>query len=188
VVIELKQWSAAEQYEDDATLVLVDGYPHHPRLHPVAQVHGYCDYLVGFTRVLQNLEDPIAGAAYLHNANDDSVNELFNFPEDRHGRLFTGQRRGEFVAFLRDRLDPEVPGAPFADELLTSAVAPSIQLLKVAADEIRDREQFVLLTSRLPTGAARGRARSSRGRQERLNRTLHLDWDTVTVDDGGARA
>jgi DUF2075 family protein len=145
VVIELKQWSGAERYEDDASLVLVDGFPHHPRLHPVAQVRGYCDYLVGFTRVLQKLDDPIAGAAYLHNATDDSVAELFNFPEDRHGQLFTGQRRSEFLAFLRDRLDPEVPGVPFADELLTSAVAPSIQLLRVAADEIRDREQFVLL-------------------------------------------
>jgi uncharacterized protein len=135
VVIELKQWSGAEQYEDDGTLVLVDGYPQRPRLHPVAQVRGYCDYLIGFSRALQHLNDPIAGAAYLHNATDHSVAELFGLPEDRHGRLFTGQRRGEFVAFLRDRLDPDVPGAPYADA----------QLLKVAADEIRDREQFVLL-------------------------------------------
>jgi uncharacterized protein len=145
VVIELKQWSGAERYEGDGSLVLVDGYSHHPHLHPVAQVRGYCDYLVGFTRTLQNLDDPIAGAAYLHNANDDSVAELFGFPSDRHGQLFTGQRRSEFVAFLRDRLDPDVPGTPYADALLTSAIAPSTQLLKVAAAEIRDREQFVLL-------------------------------------------
>jgi DUF2075 family protein len=145
VVIELKQWSGAERYEDDGSLVLVDGFSHHPRLHPVAQVRGYCDYLVGFTRVLRNLVDPIAGAAYLHNATDDSIADLLNFPEDHHGQLFTGQRRGEFVAFLRDRLATDVPGARYADQLLTSAIAPSIQLLKVAADEIRDREQFVLL-------------------------------------------
>ena len=36
-------------------------------------------------------------------------------------------------------------GAPAADELLCSAIRPSKQLLTLAAKEIRDREQFVLL-------------------------------------------
>ena len=56
-----------------------------------------------------------------------------------------------FIDFLRTRLDPTVPGAPYADQLLTSRIAPSKQLLAVAAEEIRDREQFVLLAR-----AARG--------------------------------
>ena len=37
------------------------------------------------------------------------------------------------------------PGAPYADDFLSSRAAPSRQLLAVAAAEIRDREQFVLL-------------------------------------------
>ena len=145
VVVELKQWSRAESYEGDPELVLVDGYPRDPRLHPVAQVRGYCDYLVDFTRSLQQLGDPVAGAAYLHNATDHGVLDLFDHPQDPRGRLFTGQRRGDFLDFLRSRLDPAAPGAPYADRLLTSAVAPSRQLLAVAAEEIRQREQFVLV-------------------------------------------
>jgi hypothetical protein len=47
--------------------------------------------------------------------------------------------------FLRSRLAPGVAGAPFADEFLSSRAAPSRQLLSVAAAEIREREQFVLL-------------------------------------------
>ena len=41
--------------------------------------------------------------------------------------------------------EPGVSGAPYADQILRSAVAPSRQLLKVAAEEIAGREQFVLL-------------------------------------------
>jgi len=38
VVVELKQWSQARAWDDDRELVLIDGYPNAPRLHPVAQV------------------------------------------------------------------------------------------------------------------------------------------------------
>jgi hypothetical protein len=146
VVVELKQWSQARAWEGDRELVLVDGYPHDPRLHPVAQVRGYCEYLADFAKALHGYDDAIAGAAYLHNAtSDESVRDLYDYPQDQRGRLFTGARRGEFVEFLRERLDPGVPGAPYADRLVSSAVAPSKQLLAVAAEEVQRREQFVLV-------------------------------------------
>ncbi len=146
VVLELKQWSAARRFEGNPELVEVDGMGGGPRLHPVAQVKGYCSYLADFLRALQNVDDPLAGAAYLHNAtNEAAVSELYDYPQTSDGRLFTGARRAEFLDFLRDRLDPSTPGAPFADLLVSSAVAPSKQLLAVAADEVQRREQFVLL-------------------------------------------
>ncbi|TCM39643.1 DUF2075 domain-containing protein [Kribbella sp. VKM Ac-2568] len=146
VVVELKQWSRAAAWQDDRELVLIDGYPNSPRLHPVAQVRGYCDYLSDFTKILDGQTDAVAGAAYLHNAVAESaVRDLFDYPQDQRGRLFIGARRTEFVDFLRDRLDPKVPGSPYADQLINSAVAPSKQLLAVAADEVQRREQFVLL-------------------------------------------
>ncbi len=146
VVLELKQWSAARLWEADPELVLVDGYPRDPRLHPVAQVRGYCTYLADFTRALADLPDPLAGAAYLHNATaEPDVTDLYALPQDRHGQLFTGARRGDFLDFLLERLDPGASGAPYADLLLTSATAPSRQLLAVAADEVQRQEQFVLL-------------------------------------------
>jgi uncharacterized protein len=145
VVVELKQWSSARLFEDDPTLVLVDGMHGGPKLHPVLQVRGYCEYLKGFSRYLHDLPDPLAGVAYLHNATDDRTEALHELPPDRFGRLFTAQRRGALIELLRERLDPDVDGAPYADALLSSAVAPSTQLLSVAAEEIRQREQFVLL-------------------------------------------
>jgi uncharacterized protein len=145
VIVELKQWSRAHAYNGDAELVVVDGMPHGPKLHPVAQVRGYCSYLTDFTRALQGITDAVAGVAYLHNAmNEVDVTELYDYPQDTMGQLFIGARRGEFVSFLRERLAP-VDGAPYADLLLSSAVAPSKQLLAVAAEEVQRREQFVLV-------------------------------------------
>ncbi|MEI8410603.1 MULTISPECIES: DUF2075 domain-containing protein [unclassified Kribbella] len=146
VVIELKQWSRAAAWENDRELVLIDGYPNAPRLHPVAQVRGYCDYLADFSKFLDGQTDALAGAAYLHNAvAETDVRDLYDYPQDDRGRLFTGARRGEFIEFLQDRLDPTVPGGPYADQLINSAVAPSKQLLAVAAEEVQRREQFVLV-------------------------------------------
>jgi uncharacterized protein len=145
VVVELKQWSGAELYEDDPSLVIIDGYGHHPRLHPLEQVRRYCEYLVDFMPALQIDGEAVAGAAYLHNATEYGVAPLRQLAEARHARLFTGERRSEFIDFLRSRLSADAAGAPYADAFLSSRVAPSRQLLAVAAAEIRDREQFVLL-------------------------------------------
>jgi hypothetical protein len=146
VVVELKQWSRAAAWDEDRELVLIDGYPNAPRLHPVAQVRGYCEYLADFAKFLDGQPDAVAGAAYLHNAMAEAdVRDLYDYPQDSKGHLFTGARRGEFIEFLRDRLDPDVPGSPYADQLINSAVAPSKQLLAVAAEEVQRREQFVLV-------------------------------------------
>ncbi len=144
VVIELKQWTSAHRWEDDDNLVVVDGMPGGPKLHPARQVRGYCEYLTDFTRALSD-DDLVAGAAYLHNVIDTTqVQDLFQVPLDREGQLFTGADRGKFLSFLRSRLATDEPGAGAADRLLSSAVAPSRPLLAVAADEVRVREQFVL--------------------------------------------
>jgi len=144
VVVELKQWGSASRWEGSDTLVDVDGAPYRPALHPSTQVAGYVDYLRDFTASLAEAPDAVVGLAYLHNATDHSVEDLRVMAGARDARLVTGQRRGELHEFLRSRLAPE-SGVEAADALLGSAVRPSKQLLSVAAQEIREREQFVLL-------------------------------------------
>jgi hypothetical protein len=144
VVIELKQWTKAHRHEDSDTLVDVDGVSYNPVLHPALQVGGYARYYRDFLKVLDDKADALIGAAYLHNAVDAGVADLWSLPPSDDGRMYTGERRGEFAAFLRSRLAPE-SGSAAADAFIGSAVAPSKQLLKMAADEIREREQFVLL-------------------------------------------
>ncbi|MFL6112551.1 MAG: DNA/RNA helicase domain-containing protein, partial [Catenulispora sp.] len=144
VVVELKQWTQADLFEGETELVVQPTYGPRPVLHPVAQVRGYVEYLLDFLGVLHGTTDVLAGAAYLHNATDDRVAPLRGYPQDEHGRLFTGQDRGAFMGYLRSRLSPS-NASIHADRLLRSSVAPSKQLLAVAAEELRTRVQFVLL-------------------------------------------
>ncbi|GAA1846256.1 DUF2075 domain-containing protein [Pseudonocardia alni subsp. carboxydivorans] len=145
VVVELKQWTNAVQREDG--LVDVPQYGR-PVLHPVDQVRGYCDYLVDFVPALGPEHSDVHGIAYLHNASASGWN-LSHFEVDAHGRLFRGDQRGGLVDELRRLLDTDPTTADdarrVADDLLNAAPRPSKPLLSVAAEEVRKREQFVLV-------------------------------------------
>ena len=145
VVVELKQWSRATQYEESESLVHVDAYGHRPVLHPMEQVATYRDYMLDFLPGLADRHEDVVAVAYLHNATEAGISQLRSHRDSESVRMFTGERRGEFLDFLRSRLDPDVEGAAAADHLLSLRAGPSRQLLTVAAQEIRDREQFVLL-------------------------------------------
>ncbi|WP_405017459.1 DUF2075 domain-containing protein [Kitasatospora sp. NBC_00070] len=143
VVVELKQWSEAHPVEGDPLRCRIPSYPD-PVLNPIEQVRGYCDYLVSFNAALEQAPDSVSGVAYLHNATEFGVSGLREVTENHRGRMFTGEQRGAFLDHLRSRLAPK-PGATAADDLLQARVRPSKQLMTVAADEVREREQFVLL-------------------------------------------
>ncbi|MGH3373444.1 MAG: DNA/RNA helicase domain-containing protein, partial [Actinoallomurus sp.] len=143
VVVELKQWSQADLYEDDERLVLVEGYGHEVS-HPLLQVQGYCDHIADFAGALGGRHEAVRGVAYLHNAADLDVQDLFALAATERTRLFTKTRRGAFLEYLRAQFAPE-SGVGAGDRLLASAIRPSKQLLQLAAAEIKDQEQFTLL-------------------------------------------
>lgn len=144
VVVELKQWSQAEPDEDDPALCRVDTYAH-PVLNPIEQVRRYCEYLVNFNGAVSEHPGRVSGVAYLHNATEFGVGGLRAIELDDRGQLFTGERRGDFIDHLRARLSDKAPGAQAADALQAGKTIPSKQLMSVAAQEVREREQFVLL-------------------------------------------
>ncbi|MGW0414616.1 DNA/RNA helicase domain-containing protein [Streptomyces collinus] len=144
VVVELKQWSQAEPDEDDPALCRIDAYAH-PVLNPVEQVRRYCEYLVNFNGAVAEHPHRVSGVAYLHNATEFGVGGLRAIELDDRGQMFTGERRGEFIKHLRAKLSDKAAGARAADELQAGKTVPSRQLMAVAAQEVREREQFVLL-------------------------------------------
>lgn len=144
VVVELKQWSYATRYEDSDTLVDVE-HAAGPRLHPGIQVGDYCQYLTDFLGLLADHHNHVRGAAYLHNAVDRDIAELFERPGTEQSRIFTKQRRGDFLDYLRASLDTDKPGAPAADRFMNSTVRPSRHLLTYAARELKERSHFTLL-------------------------------------------
>ncbi|MFF8633247.1 DUF2075 domain-containing protein [Streptomyces pilosus] len=144
VVVELKQWSEVLPHDDDPTLCHVERYTH-PVLNPIEQVRRYCDYLVNFNGAVAEHGHRVNGVAFLHNATEFDVAGLREIERDGRGLLFTGERRGEFLDHLRSKLSERHSGARAADELLSGVTVPSKQLMSVAAVEVREREQFVLL-------------------------------------------
>jgi hypothetical protein len=145
VLVELKQWHEADLFEDAPSLVHIDAYGNEPVLHPVEQVAGYSDYLVDYLPALTSGNAKVASCAYLHNATRMTVADLFDYRDRRDTKLFTGDTKADLHRFLKEHLDPLSSGVEAADRLLSMRSAPSRQLLKVAADEIQHREQFVLL-------------------------------------------
>ncbi|QDO04225.1 DUF2075 domain-containing protein [Streptomyces sp. S1A1-8] len=174
VVVELKQWANAEPDDDDALLCRLDSYPR-PVLNPIEQVRGYCDYLVSFNGALAQHSGRISGAAYLHNATEFGISGLYSVEQSERGRLFSEERRGEFITFLKSRLGP-TSGAASADELLAGKVGPSKQLIAVAAREVRNREEFVLLDEQRVAYEVVMRA---------VNRAARADHKEVVVITGG---
>lgn len=144
VVVELKQWSEAVPDEDDPFLCHLDAYAR-PVLNPAEQVRRYRDYLVHFNGAVSRHPNRVSGVAYLHNATEFGVSGLRVAESGEDGLLFTADRRAEFLSYLRTRLAPGRSGGRAADELRSGRTAPSQQLMTVAAQEVREREQFVLL-------------------------------------------
>ncbi|GLZ77132.1 ATP-binding protein [Actinorhabdospora filicis] len=143
VVVELKQWSTAVPTDGDAGLVSVGGMAT-TQLHPILQVRGYSEYMRHHLGIFDGPGPELTGVAYLHNASESDVAGLRSVHPDRDGRLFTGDEKDAFIAFLRSRLaDDNATGA--GDRFLASPVRPSKRLMEVAAREIREQEQFVLL-------------------------------------------
>ena len=144
VVVELKQWSQANLWEDNDALVEIDG-ARYLSSHPSTQVAGYVQYLRDFSRAFEHTPEELQGVAYLHNATDFGVSDLLASEELAQAPMFTGESRGQFIEHLQSLLAKDASGADAADRLVSSKTAPSKQLMAVVAKEIRDQEQFVLL-------------------------------------------
>jgi len=144
VLVELKQWSAAELVAAD--LVRLEAYTD-PVLHPAEQVRRYCEYLVDSTPALAERPHTVHGVAYLHNASD-GVSSLMQYPATEFGQLFTMDTKADMLRHLCALLDTTASrevALTAADDFLKFHHAPTKPLLNLAAKEIQDREQFVLL-------------------------------------------
>ncbi|RZQ63387.1 DUF2075 domain-containing protein [Amycolatopsis suaedae] len=145
VFVELKQWSKAEIHL--AEVLNIPGMPGR-HLHPAEQVRGYCQYMVDHTESLASRPKSVHGVAYLHNARRADVAGLLQYATSQYGRLFTMDDKAKLADHLRAVLDAEAArdvAREAGDEFLGYAHRPTKPLLDLAAAEIQDREQFVLL-------------------------------------------
>ena len=121
VVVELKQWTDAERFEDDAELVVQPTYGARPVLHPGRPGARLLRVPAGLRRrrcTGRRTSWPARPTCTTPRRPGSA--RCCNYPQDELGRLFTGQSRGEFLDFLRSRLAPS-DGSHYADRLLRSA-------------------------------------------------------------------
>ena len=86
----------------------------------------------------------VFGVTYLHNWLNQRNTAIDSIPPSDTSMLFLGSERGEFSKFLNDRIS-ESNSENYTDDFLKAKLAPTKQLLALAADEIKNREQFHLL-------------------------------------------
>ncbi|SCF98831.1 DUF2075 family protein [Streptomyces sp. Ncost-T10-10d] len=144
VLVELKPWTRATLDEDDPVLCYGDATSR-PVLNPVEQVRRYREYLIRVTRTLSRNPERVSGVAYLPRATEAGLSGLRELERDARVHLFTGERRREFLDHLRARFSDSRAGERAADELLQATSVRSDRLMAVAAQEVRDRQQFMLL-------------------------------------------
>jgi len=144
IAIEIKQWTEVAEYQGETEVVKVAAYGNNPILHPSLQVKKYCEYLLDFNRFASNESTEVFGIAYLHNWTNPRNKIIDAIPPSETSMLFLGSEKGEFAKFLTDRIS-ETHSDSYTDDFLKAKLAPTKQLLALAADEIRNREQFHLL-------------------------------------------
>ncbi len=144
IAIELKQWSKASLIEGALDSLKIDSYGNTPILHPAVQVSRYCEYLSDFNRYVSDENTNLFGIAYLHNWTDTNNSALDLIQPTSHGMLFTGNQKNKLKEFLITRISPKFSDQ-VTDDFLNSKIAPTKQLMQLAADEVKNREQFRLL-------------------------------------------
>ena len=144
IVIELKQWTNASLIEGALDSLKIDSYGNTPILHPAVQVSRYCEYLNNFNRYVSDENTNLFGIAYLHNWMDTNNSALDLIQPTSHGMLFTGNQKNKLKEFLTARISSKFSDQ-ITDDFLNSKIAPTKQLMQLAAEEVKNREQFRLL-------------------------------------------
>jgi hypothetical protein len=151
VLVELKQWSAAELAGDGRLLVGMRGGPV-AHAHPSFQVDGYRRHLGNFVKAFHN--QPVV--------NVDCCVYAHNYPS-RTGPLFDAQYSDVMVrapvfsavdaeslaTFLAARLG-EDRGAEIVDRVRREGIAPSKLLAEHASEAIRRQDVFTMLGEQIP--------------------------------------
>jgi uncharacterized protein len=151
VLMELKQWSKAEECDVENNVVTFVGGANRMEAHPSYQVGGYHMYLKDFVEAFE--EPPplsLSSACYCHNyPRSDAV--LF---DDRFAKilsefpLFAREDLGSLADYLKARLAGG-GGKPILDRFSSSRIAPSKKLLAHARNMIEGQHVFNLLEEQI---------------------------------------
>lgn len=149
VVVELKQWQAAETGSGDDLLKTWVGGRHRDVLHPSVQANQYRRYLEDMHTVFQPGEERVAldACAYLHNYRPEPEDALFD-PRSEAVRelapVFTSGDVPRLAQHLVQRLG-QGDGERVMDRVARSRYRPAKKLLEHVGKVVKEEPAFVLL-------------------------------------------
>ncbi|WP_405665893.1 DUF2075 domain-containing protein [Streptomyces sp. NBC_01166] len=123
-LVELKRWSTVTRIERaTAELVHVPGLG--AKKHPALQLREYYEAFTSERGPFENEEFECGGFAYLHNATEDSVRPLLGVdaPTGAYARVYTADRRAQFLDGLRESFAPEGGASEAATMLRTMGLS-----------------------------------------------------------------
>jgi DUF2075 family protein len=147
VVVELKQWTAAEPSTIDDCITVFMGGRKRDLLHPSAQVGGYQRYLLDVHTTFSEGAVGLSSCAFAHNATYEPSAAMW--AQSYRGLLdqwplFAGDQVDEFADFLNVQLSAG-DGRPILEEVLKGRYRPHKRLLEHTARVIRGEPTYVLL-------------------------------------------
>lgn len=149
VIVELKQWDAAEPAEADNVVTTWVGGAKREVLHPSAQVDSYRQYLADTHTAFYEGPSPIGlgSCAYLHNYTPANSDALFSTKFDtlrQRSPTFTADDFDPLTEFLVSRLS-EGHGDVVLDRIERSRYRPSKKLMQHVASVIDGKPEYILL-------------------------------------------
>lgn len=152
VVIELKQWSSAEDCDIEGNIVTFLGGSTRMVPHPSFQVRGYHYYLKGFVQVFDKDPDiALSSCVYCHNYSKRTNDVLFlpkfndiikEFP------VFTKDDFQNIGNYLKSKLS-KGKGLEIFNRFRTSEIRPSKKLIEYTSHMIEQQEIFTLIDEQI---------------------------------------
>ncbi|GAB3189918.1 DUF2075 domain-containing protein [Hydrogenophaga aquatica] len=146
ILIELKQWSSVELTDRDAIVSTVLGGGIQDVPHPSYQAWSYANLFEGFNDAVASGEIRVVPAAYVHNYNPaqpEIRDQRYQVYLDRAPVFLKGEL-AQFRLFIQSHLKTG-DGAVVLNELITSKIGASKELIEAPNKLLKTNKDFVLI-------------------------------------------
>ena len=145
LVVELKQWSKAS-WDPELRKAYDFGAKYKESRHPYDQADDYARFIANYTAGFHPSEATVEGAAFLHNASTERIQQLWTAGAMHQERTFAGDAEGikAFAELIRDFFDEEESGQETAIALRDAKPEQGPEILEAASRFFQDPDAFPL--------------------------------------------
>lgn len=145
LVVELKQWSKAS-WDPETRKAYDFGAKYKESRHPYDQADDYARFIANYTAGFHPSEAIVEGAAFLHNASTERIQQLWTAGTMHQERTFAGDAEGieALAELIRDFFDEKDSGQETAIALRDAKPEQGPEILEAASRFFQDPDAFPL--------------------------------------------